>query len=579
MMKQINTRLILSLLFFPIFVFHADGKEAEECPQQSSFPSVDQLHKDAEPILDQCLFSPIVEDEHWDVFWAQHQIGADLLREELEKEEITEDKVATIIGIWDRPENRHGEFVSNLIAGPRASAIIPLDNPLPYTDVSHIGNYESIHKKCHQNQSCPIYINNSTYWGSGGLLSELTSHTVSRIASLMNSMGITMFTAAGNNARPISSGKREASKANKIIVVASLAPDGYPSDFTNYGDGITIAVPSDYSLRSYNFRGEKGDFGKTSGGLPSVTSTVGGFTLLSGYPLNTWQIKVLLRETAMPIPSLPPNHLLGTGMLNAYKVGRVALRIKEQCKNHSSPNARAKCLSDSLATRETYNFSEESVQLFEGSIQSFPECSPDRPPGSTTNSCRQSRPELAHAFNNLRRAAFLDPTNPKPWNALACVRDQYFKDESINEFYHSMANPLKSREDVVRKICHSSDEKDTRLARYLSQFFLNALLEDRQCSSEALEFIAKAITAPWITEPQGLFEKILAHDNINSKALNWLKNNAFRNNIRERIPDFASTLLRQIENHPQYEEHISFPEQNHVPAAENSPEKKSQEKK
>ena len=26
----------------------------------------------------------------------------------------------------------HGEFVSNLVAGPWASAVIPLDEPLPY---------------------------------------------------------------------------------------------------------------------------------------------------------------------------------------------------------------------------------------------------------------------------------------------------------------------------------------------------------------------------------------------------------------------------------------------------------------
>ena len=84
----------------------------------------------------QCQFPHRVEGENPEVFWAQELVGADLLREELKKQGgFTYEDVARMIGIWDSDRDLHGEFVSNIIAGPKASAVIPLDEPLDYDNL------------------------------------------------------------------------------------------------------------------------------------------------------------------------------------------------------------------------------------------------------------------------------------------------------------------------------------------------------------------------------------------------------------------------------------------------------------
>ena len=104
---------------------------------------------------------PTVDGEEWDVFWAQHYVGADLLREEIERAGVDTSDLGNLIGIWDSSERNHGEHVSNTIAGPHPSAIIPTDNYLQYRNLSaredndYVENYRQAHKQCLQNNICP----------------------------------------------------------------------------------------------------------------------------------------------------------------------------------------------------------------------------------------------------------------------------------------------------------------------------------------------------------------------------------------------------------------------------------------
>ena len=97
-------------------------------------------------------------------------MGADLLRRELEKLDVREDNpVSSVINIWDVLDGwtfKHGEYVSQIIAGPKASAVIPLDDPIPFQEISHIIDFSVLYRECHQKRNCRSYINHSMIWNA-----------------------------------------------------------------------------------------------------------------------------------------------------------------------------------------------------------------------------------------------------------------------------------------------------------------------------------------------------------------------------------------------------------------------------
>ena len=356
-----------------------------------------------------------------DVFWAQHYVGADLLREEIERAGVDTGGLENIVHIWDSSRFGHGEYVSNIVAGPHPSAVIPTDHHFEYQGsflADPLLHAVSYIKKCHYEKNCPSYINFSG-----------TSFAV-YLANLDKTKS-TLIHAAGNWGSSPDILTRQSSKNGKSILVASLDKYGVPSHFTSYGESITISAPSHNSIRSYDFAGQEEAFGGTSGAAPLVTGTLGGFTLLSGYSLDAGQIKRLLKKTAILHPHLPASSLAGAGILNSYKIGQVAQRIKERCQDD------AQCKSSLLDTEELYNFDGQSSQLFDRGIRHFPLCHSTE---KITNTCGQ-----AVAFNNIRRAAFLNPRDPKIWHALACIRYHHFSPAMGAEYvyYESLGKRIK----------------------------------------------------------------------------------------------------------------------------------------
>ena len=530
-------------------------------------------NKNVSPILEQqCLFPPLVEGEDWDVFWAQHLIGADLLRQELKKPDIMEDGPVSVVGAWD--SDWHGEVVSNIIAGPHQSAVIPMNDPLSFQEVISETfyseddireRYKKLYEECRQNKNCPSYINNSMAWGN--------NNTIIPLVASMSVQGVTLVTAAQNSPRLIPSGKREASFNKTALVVASLTPDGSPSEFTSYGEGVTISAPSDNSIRSYDYSGEAVSFGGTSGAAPLVTGVLGGFSLISKYHLSTYQADLLLRKTAIPLPNLPRKHLMGEGVLNAYKVGMVALRIKERCKSYTTKTRRNRCLFDSLENDETYRFDETGAGLFEEAMNSFPECVTPRrrPKKSIKNDCKRTE-----AFNNLRRASLLNPTDTKMLNAVICVKEKHFEGKGT-PFYRSLLESLQKNDDeIIEDIC--KNEQRALWARYLPKSLLIDWIGQNKCSlkflevalislinhSSSLESIKDILAHPNVTEDvllqalenidripnaEGLLDTILSHSDITSYVLGKA---AYRG--VEWVSSNHQKFIERILNHPKSSE-------------------------
>ena len=57
-------------------------------------------------------------------------MGADLLRKKLEETDGIKEVTSDLVQIWDSNKNRHGEYVSQIIAGPFPSAVIPQPRPI-----------------------------------------------------------------------------------------------------------------------------------------------------------------------------------------------------------------------------------------------------------------------------------------------------------------------------------------------------------------------------------------------------------------------------------------------------------------
>ena len=456
----------------------------------------------------------MIEGEHWDVFWAQHFVGADLLRKELEKAPISDIDPASVYAIWDESRDKHGEYTSQIVGGPRSSAIIPLEAPQPYHFISsydhfiaHYDSFKSVYDQCRQNNTCPIYVNNSMQWNS---------EKIADLVSVMSSRGTTVIASAGNDAVPIEASQARAGLEEKAILVTSLRPSGEPSGFTSYGISATIAAPSDRSIRSYDFAGNPRDFGGTSGAAPLVTGSLGGFTLLNGFPLTTPRAKQLLTKTALMIPTLPRFHLLGAGMLNAYKIGMVALRIKQLCGHHVSSVNRQECLSSLLDKEETYLFEEDSTRLFEGAREFFPACFDTEDVVGSNHLCKREE-----AFNDLRRAALLTSSNVTFWKAVRCVEEKYFGTKGIR-FLQSLIERLEGNEETyIRNVCRRQD--DETFLKYFSAPSLMNLFKEPECGRNVLKVANEFLSqdTDWNLDSQEILE-ILSDQTISSDSVHML---------------------------------------------------------
>ena len=259
------------------------------------------------------------------------------------------------------------------------------------------------------------------------------------LAAIVSARGSTLVVSAGNDRTSVGRAKKRAARLQKIVAASSLDARGFPADYTSYFEQMTIAVPSK-AMWSYDYSGAIRTFGGTSGAAPQVTGALTSFTLLSSYPLATRETHLVLSKTAIPLPGLPKSSLVGPGMLNAYKIGMVAKRLKAQCAGDQGHE----CMNRLLRREQTYHFARESAQLLERGLQFFPECRHQRALPASDN-CHK-----AAAFEQLRRAAFLEPSNKRAWQAIACIKKRYFETKNAISYYHSLAERVgKRREELL----------------------------------------------------------------------------------------------------------------------------------
>ena len=382
-------------------------------------------------------------------YWAQELIGSDLLREELEK--IPPPDIENWISVFDAKKMDHNISVKNLISDEDLHAVLPElgERKVPFLDTklkeqgfkSSLSMYETRYPGDYLfgfKKGSPHYINNSMVWGGSEdiyeVFKELSSSGVSRSIVVLGSGNDFPYRLADIQSK--------ASQDYDVIVVGSFSPKGFVSDFSQSGKELSILAPSDKWITSAGKNGEYRKFGGTSGATSLVTGSLAGFEWLSGYHPTAKEAKVLLEKTALPtLHSFEKPPINGAGLLNAYKLGEVAKRLKEKCGSSIS------CFKEEILKDKNYHFPEDK-SLKRDVARFFPFCSSGGESGGLSNlsSCE----EKEKLFKRLRKAVLLMPSE-EFLKSLSCIyKAGGFKQNA--EALDKLAMALGTEEEVRAKL-------------------------------------------------------------------------------------------------------------------------------
>ena len=113
---------------------------------------------------------------------------------------------------------------------------------------------------------------------------------------------------------------------SRVILVGNMAENGLIDETSSESEAVTIVAPGSITIQSWNAQGPA-SFGGTSAAAAVVSGALS--NALSIRPgLTSDQLKEILVKTAVKIPSsLEKVKKNGAGMVNAYKIARVAERL------------------------------------------------------------------------------------------------------------------------------------------------------------------------------------------------------------------------------------------------------------
>ena len=242
--------------------------------------------------------------------------------------------------------------------------------------------------------------------------------------------------------------KTKASKNFDAIIVGSFSPKGFVSDFSNSGEEVHILAPSDNWITSAGINREYEKFGGTSGATPLVTGSLAAFEWLSGYHPTSNEAKILLEKTATPtLHSHEEPQVNGVGLLNAYKLGEVAKRLKQKCKDKS-----LFCFKEEILNAENYHFDLEKwdKDLKKDLSKAFPNCVTEKKPvdSSEVSNCE----EKGEVFKRLRKAVLLNPKESRELlKSLSCIYEEggfVQNTEALNKLTLALGSIKEVRADV-----------------------------------------------------------------------------------------------------------------------------------
>ena len=122
---------------------------------------------------------------------------------------------------------------------------------------------------------------------------------------------------------------------DKVIVVGSADPGGFPSIFSQADESVDILAPSDHFIRSIDADGKLVKFSGTSGAAPLVSGVLADVKAILPDLTRDDAVK-MLQLTATNTSINEVSRVNGAGVLNHYKMLRVAQRIATGLQEDSS---------------------------------------------------------------------------------------------------------------------------------------------------------------------------------------------------------------------------------------------------
>ncbi len=282
-------------------------------------------------------------------YWNQELTGVDLVKNQIDISKL----INKSFDIWDTSSNGHGSMVSNIISGPKDSAYIKANSEIDHRSFIDIIKFfksgKSVDEFCLE-YFCPNYINISMsfYTDKFFISGEDLDLLVEKMKEMHDKKGVVFIISAGNLDMEINDRKKILGK-DYAILVSSIEPDGLPSYRYSSGEEITISAPSGYSIVSHNSSGPQ-VFGATSAATPQITASLVMFSAITGYKLSLEEAKEILIKTALPIVGLPEKSNHGSGLLNYYKIFKLAEKIKKTCLTD------LKCVKSNIFKKQNYQF-------------------------------------------------------------------------------------------------------------------------------------------------------------------------------------------------------------------------------
>ncbi len=303
---------LISLLFISVLTCANDCKLIKKGPHFSYSPNFNEVSS----------------------FWNQEYTGIDLVKNKIGEVKLRKD----LLSIWDTFHQDHAYHVGSIIQGQNPSAYLKTHNSVKKIKYNDIFDFMSIKrtpeefcKKFH----CSHYVNLSmSLIPQYGRAKKNLQNLESLMSEMIKIKDTVFIISGGNQENEVVQIKQRLEKMGAILV-SSINPDGSINNSYSSGESLVISAPADFSIVAYK-NSQPYVFGATSAATPQVSATLALFSHITGYKLLPVEAKKLLTMTAQPYVDLPKNNSLGAGILNSYKIFKIAKNIANKCKPNLS---------------------------------------------------------------------------------------------------------------------------------------------------------------------------------------------------------------------------------------------------
>jgi len=452
----------------------AKGEVVTTCPDELPI-GIEDL---GDQFLRECKLTP---------YWALEYVGSDLAKRFVGSIEGLTESSAGVIDSGYFPENLRSKIREDTIF-----KIDTNDQSLFYPDHSKMVANLMFHPTLGSSQNS--YVGAFIAFGGDPLLRETAETLKDSNTSVINlsvvlenserpvpyinaliENGKTLVFASGNNYPH----EQEIPLSNsKILNVGAVDPTGMVSVYSLQSDYVDILAPSGFEILTTSDNEEYELFNGTSAAAPLVSGIVA--DLKSILPrLTPAEVEYLVKRTAIPLTSNITGQN-GSGMINAYKLMRVADRIRNSLMADESFD---------LQNDSFYDFSEEAKGLL-----------------LLADDLDQSSSGMKQALIAARKSLLLDLTS----KAARAVGSRYFEMgyETNAKFYSTLANVTpkmffrfhenfddRFTDYVFLNQPQLDDVKKGKLYRFSSRFS-----EDSKIYQHALKNIQKLATSGSVTD-------------------------------------------------------------------------------